>query len=112
MTSFAAALSEPATWALELYFVPAAWLAKPTPTSMTSQTPITSARWRAEKTATLRSRDDTVGPPLGSGLVPAGQARGRWAGLLVVEEELRHGRQHAGAAPPDHRGPPLNPLPE
>src|ERR1043166_5833290 len=105
MTSFAAALSEPATWALELYFVPAPWLAKPTPTSMTSQTPITSARWRAEKTATLRSRDDTVGPPLGSGLVPP-ERHVDAVGLLVVEEELRHGRQHAGAAPPDHRGPP------
>ena len=33
MTSLAAALSEPATSALELYFVPAAWLATPRPTS-------------------------------------------------------------------------------
>ena len=33
MTSLAAALSEPATSALELYCVPSAWLAKPTPIS-------------------------------------------------------------------------------
>jgi hypothetical protein len=31
MTSFAAALSEPATSALLLYLVPALWLAKPRP---------------------------------------------------------------------------------
>ena len=57
MTSFAAALSEPAASALE-YFVPAAWLAKPRPTRSTSQTPMTSARCRAEKTAMRLSRDD------------------------------------------------------
>ena len=59
MTSLAAALSEPAASALELYCVPRAWLAKPTPISTTSQAPITVFRRRAEKTAMRRSRDDT-----------------------------------------------------
>ena len=63
MTSFAALLSEPATSALELYCVPRAWLAKPTPISRTSQAPITVVRRRAENTAMRRSRDDTGEPP-------------------------------------------------
>ena len=41
MTSLAAALSEPAASALELYCVPRAWLAKPRPISRTSQAPMT-----------------------------------------------------------------------
>jgi hypothetical protein len=59
MVAVAASLSEPATWALELYLVPAVWAAKPSPTSRTSQTPMTSARRRAENTATRCKRDDT-----------------------------------------------------
>jgi hypothetical protein len=58
MMALAAWLSEPATSALELYFVPAAWPAKPRPTSRTSQTLMTSARWRAEKTAMRLSAED------------------------------------------------------
>ena len=61
MTSLAAALSEPAASALELYCVPRAWPAKPTPISTASQAPMTVFRRRAEKTAMRRSRDDTGG---------------------------------------------------
>src|SRR6478736_1741964 len=76
MTSLAAALSEPATTTLLEYLVPAVRLAKPRPTSRTSQTPMTRARWRAQKTATRLSRDDTEGPP--------GESWGRCGAALVL----------------------------
>ena len=60
MMSVAAALSEPDTVTELEYLVPAAWLAKPRPSRSRSQTPMTSARRRAEKTATRCNRDDTI----------------------------------------------------
>src|SRR3954447_536327 len=62
------ALSEPATWALLEYRVPAAWLPSTRPARSTSQTPITSTRWRAENTAMRCNRDDK------------GNLRGDWLG--------------------------------
>jgi hypothetical protein len=59
MISLAASLSEPATCALLEYVVPSAWVVTPRPTRRATQTPMTSARWRAENSAMRFRRDDT-----------------------------------------------------